>query len=39
MVRRWILLGLGLFPFALAHYASPLPDSQIAPPVRQFGLP
>lgn len=39
MVRRWILLGLGLFPFALAHYAPPLPDSQIAPPARQFGLP
>jgi hypothetical protein len=30
------LLGLGT---VLAHYTTPLPDTKIAPPTRQFGLP
>lgn len=34
-----LIAWLVSFGFALAHYASPLLDSQIASPSRQFGLP
>jgi murein DD-endopeptidase MepM/ murein hydrolase activator NlpD len=41
MNARAVIVALAVTSLgvAVAHYAPPLPDSQIAPPSRQFGLP
>ncbi|HEU4742450.1 MAG TPA: peptidoglycan DD-metalloendopeptidase family protein [Meiothermus sp.] len=40
MSRSYLGVGLALLlSGAIAHYAEPLPDSKIAKPARQFGLP